>query len=125
MSAFEGLGRVRGRQLSRGNHQRRQVVHREGRNAGLQLPLHQRLRDHDGAELLQVPERDECPARVGEQQGEPALLPRGGEARHQGRDQGQAGQASGRGQNRGGGHRQADLHHREGRVLEAARPRRL
>ena len=64
-----------GRRLCRRHHQRRPLVRRSGRHAGLQLRVLQLFRDHGGAELLQVPDGRRAPARVGQQPAQPPQLP--------------------------------------------------
>ena len=55
------------------------MVLRGRRDAGLQLPLLQRLRDHPRARLRQVPSGVAAPDRVGEQQEVAHRVPLAGE----------------------------------------------
>ena len=62
------------------HHERGGVVFRGRRDAGLQLPLLQRLRDHARAGVRQVPAGVPAPDRVGEQQEVAHRVPLAGES---------------------------------------------
>ena len=62
------------------HHERCGVVFRGRRDAGFQLPLIQRLRDHARARLRQVPAGVAAPDRVGEQQEVAHRVPLAGES---------------------------------------------